>query len=180
MSRTSSKPVRTHFNYDTKDVDTCKVHTTQQAYFLKKCFELAQRSNLTHKHGCIIVKKNEIVSSGFNFKLQNYHTTIPTFSASTFKARANESCFSVHAEVSTIKKAKKIDLRQCDMYVVRISNGSGMCDSKNATTALRYSHPCSTCSKYISAKGIRRVYYSVNTVNTICDANSDSESCISH
>ena len=146
-------------NYDMIDYESSKITTTRQDYFLKKCSELAHHSNLTHKHGCIIVKKNQIVSSGFNFKVDN--TYRKRESSLCFVSRDhNSSCFSIHAEVSTLKKVKNIDLSKCEMYVVRIGSYS----SKNKGAGLRYSHPCDACAKAIIHSGLRKVYYSINDI----------------
>ena len=152
-------------NYDSIDIEISKTHDVQQEKFLKKCAFLASKSALTQKHGCIIVHRNEIISCGYNFKINDnrkYLSNKDEGMTSSYiqPVHYNDSCttdhyacgFSVHAEISTIKKVKHKDLSKCDMYVVRIGPYSN----------LKYSHPCKICSEYIQKFGIKKVYYSVN------------------
>ena len=138
-------------NYDGVDNDVCKLSTNQQEKYFKKCMYLAQKSDLTQKHGCIIVRNNEIISSGYNFKIKNnanaYHKLVDKY----------QCTYSVHAEVSTLKKIKEKKLTNCEMYVVRL----GTYDGDNFQ--LKYSHPCETCSCQIKSFGINKVYYSINS-----------------
>lgn len=153
-------------NYDSIDFDISKKHDLQQEKFLKKCAYLASKSVLTQKHGCIIVRRNEIISCGYNFKIRDNKYIAEKEGGGTHTSYVrpvhfNDSCsntdqygcrFSVHAEISTIKKVKNMDLSNCEMYVVRIGPYSN----------LKYSHPCKICSEYIEKFKIKKVYYSVN------------------
>lgn len=153
-------------NYDSMDLDISKNHDVQQGKFLKKCAFLASKSCLTQKHGCIIVQRNEIISCGYNYKINDRkflcHKDASSSSSYIHPVHFHDSCsadhyacgFSVHAEISTIKKVKNRDLTKCDMYVVRIGPYS---------SNLKYSHPCKICSDYIQKFGIKKVYYSVNS-----------------
>ena len=154
--------------------------------WIKKCINLALKSNLTHKHGCVMVKNNEIVSSGYNYRI-GFKTikerTNDEFRIVTTSKERGKFAHSVHAEMAAIKGAKKQDLRKCDMYVVRI--GPLCYDANNDTKDivcshlslfepvstgggnrcyLKYSHPCESCRRLISNSGIRRVYYSINCI----------------
>ena len=154
--------------------DSLNINHRQNGW-IKKCINLALRSNLTHKHGCIVVKDDMIVSSGFNYKTckkSDYH------SSPTRENNYNlpQKCiYSTHAEMAAIKGAKKKNLCNSDMYIVRIGPqccnhhfskhlySTNMDEFNNQSTCyLKYSHPCETCSKLIQKSGIRRVYYSTN------------------
>ena len=152
-------------NYDSIDFDISRKHDIQQEKFLKRCAYLASKSALTQKHGCVIVRRNEIISCGYNFKIKDRKyisakergsTTSSYISPVHFNDTSNTDhygCgFSVHAEISTIKKVKNMDLSNCEMYVVRLGPYSN----------LKYSHPCKICSEYIEKFRIKKVYYSVN------------------
>jgi|UniRef100_A0A6C0BRD1 deoxycytidylate deaminase len=153
---------RNRSNYDLKDVDISKTCDINQAKFLKKCAYLASKSILTQKHGCVIVYKNEIISCGYNFKINNNVQYKTDLSSYVTPIHFQDECstehyacgFSVHAEISTIKKVKNKDLSKCDMYVVRIGPFSNF----------KYSHPCKICADYIKQKKIKKVYYSVNSI----------------
>lgn len=107
-----------------------------------KCQTIAQKSEMTHRHGAVIVYNNEIVAEGWNHLSDSL-----------------VNLMSVHAEVSAINQLKKkmrgefIPLNQCDLYVVRIGGGS-------CKDSLRTSKPCDRCSSVIQRNGLRRVFYS--------------------
>lgn len=128
--------------YDNVDIDISKTpHQTQQKY-LRKCVRLAERSSLTHKHGCVIVDKKtgDIISQGFNCNMHNHMNVT-----------------SLHAEIAAIRNAKKnlLITNDCDMYIVRIGKGNGN---------FRYSKPCSHCRFIIQTQTkIKHVYYSINS-----------------
>ena len=107
----------------------------KQEFYLRKAAQLAHRSNLLHRHGCIIVhsQTGEILSSGFN------HTCI--------KMHCKYSC---HAEYDALRKIKKtFDLTNAEMYVVRLG-----------PDGLKLSKPCEGCTKLIMKAQIGKVYYS--------------------
>lgn len=129
--------------YDNADSTICKMANAEQLKYLFKCAQLASRSNLTHKHGCVIVDKKtgDIISKGYNRNLRN-HVDV---------------C-SLHAEMAAIKNAKKNNLtKDCDMYIVRLRNSN--------KPELKYSKPCPHCFKYIIQSKISKIYYSTNDIN---------------
>jgi deoxycytidylate deaminase len=117
-----------------------RTYDSRQKYFLDRAAYIATRSCMNHRHGCIIVDKNgEILAEGYNHTYSYlYHS------------------YSIHAEVSCLSKIKwRRSLRDCEMYLVRIgTDGMGK--------PLKYSKPCSECTKAILKSGIRRVYYSTD------------------
>lgn len=117
-----------------------KSPTIQQELFLSKAAEVARRSSMNHRHGCVIVKNGEIISEGFNnTEINMYHVN------------------SIHAEVNCLSKLKRNPkvLQDCDMYVVRIGTEKMGCPFK-------YSKPCPDCTKVILKSGIKRIYYSTS------------------
>ena len=99
---------------------------------------LANKSMMNQKHACIVVHGNTIIAEGYN-------QTIDYFSHS----------YSLHAEVVAISKLKpfpKSYLRQCKMYVFRISNTN--------PNIFRMSKPCLNCQRAIIEMEIGKVYYS--------------------
>ena len=112
----------------------------QQELFLQKAADLARRSSMNHRHGCIIVKDGEIISEGFNStEVQLYHVN------------------SIHAEIDCLSKLKKNPkmLQDCEMYVVRIG-------TEKMGNPLKYSKPCQDCTKVILKSGIKKIYYSTS------------------
>lgn len=142
--------------YDNVDKDICKNVTKEQEKYISKCLSLAQKSNLTQKHGCVLVRKKKIISCGYNFKMSNH------FLDTTKKETTCRDIFSIHAEISTIKKVKKQDLSECDLYVVRLGPLSNIKDEKYSLKDTKYSCPCKVCKSFIVEYNIKRVYYTIN------------------
>jgi deoxycytidylate deaminase len=111
-------------------------HTNEkQRYFLNRAARIAMKSTMTHKHGAVIVRGDEIIAEGFNHHFVHmYHR------------------FSIHAEADAIYKVKRHpNLPDCELYVVRIG-----------PQCLKYSKPCADCRKCIEKHGIKKTYYSTN------------------
>lgn len=141
--------------YTLPDDEVIKTATDKQTYFLNRAMNVAQRSTChQHKHGCVIVKNNEIIAEGFN------HTNTHLYHK-----------FSIHAEVDALSKLphNKKYLSDCEMYVVRI-NSKFTNSSKNW---LKFSRPCEGCSKAIHKSGLKKVYYSINE-DYVCSSPSIS------
>jgi deoxycytidylate deaminase len=124
------------------DIDEAKNTKSHTQNFIENAVSTAKKSNMTQRHGCVIVHKNKIISFGFN--------------------QSFISCkFSIHAEQAAIIKAKKIlprsELKNCRLYVVRIGQDS-------MENPLKYSKPCPDCSKCIYNAGIKTVYYTTEFV----------------
>lgn len=116
-----------------------KMPNEKQQIFLRKAAQLALRSNMLHRHGCIVVNSQtgEILSSGYNHNyIHMYHK------------------MSCHAEYDALRKIKKtFDLTNAEMYVVRIG-------TDKMGYPLKLSKPCEGCRKLIERAQIARVYYS--------------------
>jgi deoxycytidylate deaminase len=114
--------------------------TPLQRQFMDKAAAVAFRSNMAHRHGCIIVLNGEIIARGFN------HT-------------GHHLChmFSYHSEVDALRKIKRnVDLSGAEMYVVRIG-------TERMGNPLKFSRPCSGCTEAILKAGVGKVYYSWST-----------------
>jgi len=108
-------------------------------FFIEEAKRHALNSTMCQRHGAIIVRKNHIIGFGYNYD---------------YSQKIYHGHFSVHAEIAAIKYCteKKIPLEGTILYVVRI----------NKQCNLRNSKPCSNCAKWITTKGIRTVFYSIN------------------
>lgn len=121
-----------------------KIIKNKHYYFLQIAKEEAKKSVLNHRHGCVIVYKNKIVSCGYN-KVTNY---------------TNNNYRSIHAEkdaiinLTKIKKFQNKNIKnKCSLYVVRI---------KPNTFELKHSKPCKDCIKTIIFNNIGQTYYSTD------------------
>lgn len=124
------------------DVDKGKICRAKHYGFLQRAMQLALKSTCTHhRHGCVITKDGEIVAEGYNHHYEHFHHKM-----------------TIHAEVDALSKLKynRKVFPSCEMYVVRIG-------TDRMGNPLKYSRPCTDCSKAILKAGIRRVYYSSNT-----------------
>lgn len=125
---------------ESENEENYKIINKKHKLFLSKAAEIALKSNMLHKHGAVIVYKNEIIASGFN-ELCDYMN----------------SNYSIHAEVSAITKLfhnKKI-LELCDIYIVRVA-------SSRFDNCLKNSKPCKSCTNFINKYNLRNIYYSTS------------------
>lgn len=96
---------------------------------------LAGKSCMGHKHGCVILKGNNIIGEGYNRWTQHM-----------------EHSYSLHSEVvaiSSVKNKSKGYLNDCTMIVVRLG-----------PEGLKLSKPCVDCRRAIEKVGIRKIFYS--------------------
>lgn len=133
-------------SYLYEDYDIAKSTTTESQYYLEIASKVAKKSTMAQQHGCILVYKSKVVSSGYNSCMDQHK-------------------FSIHAEMDAINKAKKIltkhELKNCKLYVVRIGQ-------ETMNFPLKYSKPCPKCLRIISSVGIERVFYSINSDTKYC------------
>jgi deoxycytidylate deaminase len=119
------------------DVFCPKNMNNTQEYFLNIASKIAMKSVMNHKHGAIVVYKNKIISSGYNYYFGDN---------------------SIHAEIAAItkinKKFKKC-LPECELYVVRIG-------TNKLNHLMKYSKPCHRCQCFIEKRKIGQIYYSTN------------------
>jgi deoxycytidylate deaminase len=124
--------------FECNDEVCAKNSSEKQKRYLNIAAKIASKSPMyTHKHGAIIVYKDKIISSGYNYYMGD---------------------FSIHAEVAAISKINKKQkhlLCDCDIYVVRIG-------PKSLDTPLKYSKPCSNCQNTIIKNNIKNAYYSTS------------------
>ncbi len=112
-----------------------------------KFFALAKKisTKSTHseqKHGCVIVYKNKVVSSGYN-KAQTHPKSTHDFN-------------NLHAEMAAVIKLK----HPSNKYIAYVYR-----EHKNGVKAL--SRPCRYCQKFLWWIGVREVWYTVEDGWTI-------------
>ena len=70
-------------SYDGVDQECSKSITTEQQQYIKKCLFLAKKSNLTQKHGCVIVRNKETKSLdreiNLHAKVSEWYLPVPFF-----------------------------------------------------------------------------------------------------
>lgn len=127
--------MKSKYSYKNVDDDISKLKNEQ---YLQFAAEIAKKSTMTQKHGCIIVYKKQVIATGYNTMPHMYSR-------------------SLHAEINALNKVKHKQsiLKDSDMYIVRI--GTDLFDN-----VLKYSKPCEDCTRHIVSNKIRRVFYSTN------------------
>lgn len=127
--------------YESLDDMRPRQGTERQRRFIEKAKQQANKSSMTHRHGCVLVSGDEIISTGYNqYFTKNCHR------------------YSLHSEddaISKVKKKLRGILPTCELYVVRIAPNS-------RDKCLKYSRPCADCACLIKKVGIPKVYYSTN------------------
>lgn len=96
----------------------------------------SKKSNYHHRLGAVIVKKNKVISVGYN----KPHKTHP---------RSNTKYKTIHAELDAILGCEKEDLKGATIYVLR-----------DASAGVNLAKPCPCCMELIQMVGIKKVVYS--------------------
>lgn len=107
-----------------------------------KMFQLAQKisqkSPSKFKLGCIIAKRNKVVTVGFNDMAKSHPKTLDPWKT-------------IHAEFHALIGLSESDTKGCVAYVYRETK-----DGKPANAK-----PCDTCQTALKLAGIKKVYYTV-------------------
>lgn len=124
-------------------------------YYLGIAEAVAKRSTcLRRQYGAVIVKNDEIISTGYNGAPRNMdncvnlqfcyrqHNNIP-------HGKEYESCVAVHAEQNAIISASRRDMIGSTLYLAGFDM-SGRLDSTDVA-------PCKICEKMIINAGIERI-----------------------
>lgn len=112
--------------------------------------EIAKKSDMRVKHGCIIIdNKGTIISKACN-KMLNFDTE-------KIKNRDQYLKVSYHAEENALKQVNPKKLFGAKLYVVRYGNSD--------SNFFMNSKPCNRCTiiidKYMKKYGLKNVFYSV-------------------
>jgi deoxycytidylate deaminase len=116
--------------------------------------ELAKKSNMSNKHGSVIIdNKGNIISTGFNKMLCISKDKLKIFDKDTKVKISN------HAEEVALKKADPKKLNGAKLYIIRA--GVGICGEN---PIFMNSKPCKRCTQIIETCikkfGLKAVYYS--------------------
>lgn len=115
---------------------------SNQAY-LDQAIELAKMSDCRFKHGAVIRKSGKTISVGINHNV-NDPKYLDDETAAIHAA--------VHAEVAAMNACRKVDLNGATIYVARVLK----------TGDPRMSKPCENCQKVLKARGVKKVYYTLD------------------
>ncbi len=127
----------------------------KQSYYLDIAQTVAERSTcMRRKYGAIIVKNDEIVSTGYNGAPRGRHNCseigfCTRQSLNIPSGERYELCRSVHAEANAIISAPRHEMLGADIYLVGIDSTTG--------EALERSECCTMCKRMIINAGIVNV-----------------------
>ncbi len=121
---------------------------------MEMCVEIAKKSNMNSKHGCIIIdRKGNIISSACNKR-----RSMETEHISDINIRRQKR-FSKHAEETALKNVNRNDLKGAVLYVVRYGY-------HDCNPYFMNSKPCEKCTAIINAAierhGLKAAYYSTD------------------
>lgn len=124
-------------------------------YYLDIASSVSERSTCLRRHyGCVIVKNDEIISTGYNGAPRGRKNCddlgfcyreqmdIP-------RGERYELCRSVHAEQNAIISASRNELIDADLYMVGINAKTGEIEPKSTS--------CMMCKRVVINSGIKRV-----------------------
>ena len=124
-------------------------------YYLDIAQTVAQRSTcLRRKYGAVIVKNDEIISTGYNGAPRGCTNwsdlgTCKREELNIPSGERYELCRSVHAEQNAIISASRRDMQGATLYLAGI-------DAKT-NKVLDVAEPCSLCKRFILNSGITHV-----------------------
>ena len=129
-------------------------------YYLDIAEAISSRSTcILKKYGCIIVKNDEIISTGYSGAPRGRENCIDLGYCTKKKIFPNvrhagyDACRSVHAEQNAIISASRRDMINSSLYLVGVFKDGSY--EKEAS-------PCQMCRKMIINCGISNVYARVN------------------
>ncbi len=133
---------------------------SKRDYYLSIAAEVSKRSTcLRRQYGAVIVKNDEIVSTGYNGAPRGEDNCCDI--GTCWRERNNiphgeqyEKCVAVHAEQNAIISASRREMLGATLYLAGFENGE----------PIRNAEPCMICRRLIKNAGIEKV---INLVGEI-------------
>lgn len=135
---------------------------TKNQYYLNIAKAVAQRSTcLRRNYGCVIVKNDEIIATGYNGSPRNEENCCDIYKECPRKNKAHNTgdysdCPAVHAEQNAIISASRQDMIDSKLYLYGIDN--------QTKTDLISHEPCPICMRMIKNAGIKTVITPSKTI----------------
>ena len=126
---------------------------SKRDYYLDIAKAVAQRSTcLRRQYGCIIVKNDEIIATGYNGSARGENNCCDIYKECPRKNAEHNSgnygdCPAVHAEQNAMLSAARKDMIGATLYLVGIENGE----------VLKNCEPCPICLRMIRNSGISNI-----------------------
>lgn len=114
--------------------------SNKQRSFLDLAVKVAEASEVTHRHGAVVVKAGKPVSLGINkWRNRELLNTMVGYNPH----------LTVHAEVDALSRVA--DARGATVFVARVGKANEE----------KFSRPCDNCTKALIAAGVKAVIYTV-------------------
>lgn len=147
---------------------------TKDEYYLSIALSVSKRSTcLKRRYGCIIVKNDEIISTGYNGSARGEENCCDR----GFCLRLNKphnsgdysDCHSVHAEQNAMLSASRKDMLGATMYLsgeeFKVKPGEEQLKFRYYWEEMKDCTPCPICIRMIKNAGISRI---INRRGNVC------------
>lgn len=142
--------------------------TENHNYYLDKAQSIIEKSCLKRNYGCVIVKNNEIISSGRTITPEGVKscTELGYCHRSKVGGTSNEYnyCLTCHAEQESIIYPSIDKLRNSTMYLVCLDSNDNIYDK---------AFPCNICRRLIQKSNISKLVIRVSSIDYIIEKVSD-------
>ncbi len=124
--------------------------TKQQRSFLARAARLAEDSQVSQRHGAIVVKGGSVLSSGVNSYSNNPRMfPVDHFAEKKLPHMERANSISVHAEIAAMRRVSPEHLRGSIVYVARLTSRDELGNSQ----------PCEHCASELAKAGVKRVVF---------------------
>ncbi len=148
------------FSHNLKKEELCNILSLDNKKFrikeyniISEAINIAKKSNMRAKHGCVIVKNGKIISTGYNRSLGNNKYQTRDFSKDK---TISQGLYSIHAEQDALRNSDPKDLDGAKLYVIRLGCG-------DLNPMFMNSQPCKKCTniinKFREKHGLKQVFY---------------------
>ena len=128
------------------------IPTNKIFHIINILIKIAKNSSVNQKHSAALIKGDEIYNIGFN------------------KYCSNAKYSTIHAEIDalmTFNKKYVKGIKGMDIIIIRINNFKS--NNNNNNINLKISRPCNNCIDTLRKFDIRKVYYSDQYGNIVCE-----------
>ena len=134
----------------------------KEEYYINIEKSVSQRSPCLKRHyGCIIVKNDEIIATGYNGNPRGMENCCDKGYCNRMNEPSNSgdysNCFSVHAEQNAMLSAARKDMLGSTMYLYGEEYKYNVFDDFLSWNEIIYPEPCPICQRMIINSGIEKV-----------------------
>lgn len=136
---------------------------SKKDYYLGIALAVSKRSPcLRRRYGCIIVKNDEIIATGYNGSPRGESNCCDCYDECPRKDKPHNSgdysdCTSVHAEQNAMLSAARKDMIGATMYLVAEEDVCLFGDGFKVWKRVKNVKPCPICERMIKNAGIKEV-----------------------